>query len=151
MILKERIEQDLKTALLGGDKAKAMLLRGLKSTILNAEIAAGERDKGLSDDKVVDLLKKEVKSRIESADLYVKGGNQERANQELAEKALIEEYLPSQISDDELLKLVDDVIASTSASGPQAMGQVIGAVKQKTGGTADGARIAQAVKERLNK
>lgn len=149
MTIKDRIEQDLKTALLGGDKDKAMLLRGLKSAILNAEIAAGEREAGLSDDKVIDLLKKEVKSRIESADLYVKGGNQERADKELSEKVLIEAYLPVQLSDEELTQIVDEAISSTEASGPQAMGQVIGAVKQKAGGSADGARIAQIVKEKL--
>ncbi len=149
MSIKERIEQDLKSALLGGDKEKATLLRGLKSTILNAEIAGGERDTGLPDDRVIDLLKKEVKSRVESAELYVKGGSQDRADKELSEKSVIEEYLPEQMSDAELEKIVDEAIASTGASGAQAMGQVIGLVKQKTGGVADGARIAQLVKEKL--
>ncbi len=149
MTLKERIEQDLKTALLGGDKDTATVLRGLKSVILNAEIAAGEREAGLADAKVVDLLKREVKSRTESAELYLKGADQQRADKELTEKKIIETYLPAQLSDEELRVLIDDAVKTTSATGPQAMGQVIGLVKQKTGGTADGARIAAIVKETL--
>jgi len=150
MSLKDRIQQDLKAALLSGEKEKATLLRGLKSTILNAEIASGERQQGLSDEKVVELLKKEVKSRNESAQLFKQGGNQDKADQELREKVLIEAYLPEQISDEALNQLVDDALASTPNAGPQAMGQIIGMVKQKAGSTADGARIAQAVKAKLS-
>jgi uncharacterized protein len=149
MEIKQKIEQDLKAALLGGEKEKATLLRGLKSAILNAEIASGDREKGLDDTKIIDLLKKEVKARVESADMYKKGGSQERADKELREKVLIEAYLPAQISDEALAKIVDEAIAKVGQTGPQAMGQVIGQVKQQTGGTADGARIAQAVKEKL--
>jgi uncharacterized protein len=149
MTIKQRIDQDLKSALLNGDKSTTTVLRGLKSAILNAEIAAGERDSGLADDKVIELLKKEVKARNESAELYVKGGSQRRADQELSEKVIIEKYLPAQMDDATLQALVDEAIATTGASGPSALGQVIGMVKQKAGGAADGARIAQLVKERL--
>lgn len=150
MTIKQRIEQDLKQALLGGDKQRAIVLRGVKSTILNAEIASGEREKGLSDDKVIDLLKKELKSRDESANLYSQGGNQEKADQELAEKKLIEQYLPEQMSDEELIVLIEKTIQETGANSPQQMGQVIAGVKQKAGGSADGARIAQIAKEKLS-
>jgi len=148
-MLKARIDQELKKALLAGDKLLPTTLRGLKSVILYEEVAKGVREQGLSDDEIIALLSKEAKKRQESADLYRQGGNEEKAAAELAEKKVIEAYLPSQLSDEELSKLVDETIAELGVSDPSAMGQVIGAVKQKTAGQADGARIAQLVKERL--
>lgn len=150
MNIKEQIDADLKQAMLSGDKVLATTLRGLKSAILYAEVAKGVRDEGLPEAEVIDLLSKEAKKRQESADMYVQGGNQEKADAELAEKKVIEQYLPEQLSDEEILKLVDEAIQQTGASGPQAMGQVIGLVKQKTAGQADGATIARLVKERLS-
>jgi uncharacterized protein YqeY len=149
-MLKERLDQDLKAALLGGDKVLATTLRGLKSVILNAEIATGTRDTGLPDAEIISLFAREAKKRQESADLYKQGGNEERAVAELAEKEVIQKYLPQQLSDEELGEAIDGVIAGMDVSGPQAMGQVIGAVKKTVGSQADGARIAQMVKERLN-
>lgn len=149
-MLKDRIDQDLKKALLGGDKVLATTLRGLKSVILYAEVAKGVREQGLPDEEIIQLLTKEAKKRQESADLYTQGGNDEKAEAELAEKKVIEQYLPQQLSDDDLAGAIDAVIADLGAAGPQAMSQVIGAVKQKVGATADGSRIAQMVKERLN-
>jgi uncharacterized protein len=148
-MLEQQIEQDIKAALLAGDKVKATTLRGLKSTILNVKVAQGKRESGLSDDEVLPVLAKEAKQRQESADMYVQGGNQAKAEAELTEKALIETYLPDQLSEDELKVLIDEAIATTGASGPQAMGQVIGQVKAKTGASADGAVIARLVKEKL--
>ena len=148
-MIKERLEQDLKQALLAGDKFKATVIRGLKSVILYAEVEKGVRDTGLEEEAVVTVFSKEAKKRQESADLYIKGGDQERADKELAEKKIIEEYLPQQLSDEELAAVVQDVVTSLGASGPQAMGQVIGAVKQKTAGQADGGRIATMVKAKL--
>ena len=150
-MLKARIDQDLKAALLGGDKVLATTLRGLKSAILYVEVAQGTRDKGLSDDEIIVVLSKEAKKRQESADLFQKGGNREKAAAELEEKRVIEAYLPERLSDEELVALIDSVIAELAVSGPQAMGQVIGQVKQKTAGSADGAQIAALVKERLSK
>lgn len=149
-MLKQQLEQDLKKALLGGDREKATILRGLKSVILYAEVEKGLRETGLDDEAITALFAKEAKKRQESADLYVKGGDQERADNELREKKVIEEYLPKQLSDEELAVIVDEAISQVSATGPQAMGQVIGAVKQKTAGQADGARIARLVKEKLS-
>jgi uncharacterized protein len=148
-MLKQRIDQDLKTALLSGNKVLATTLRGLKSAILYVEVAKGTREQGLGDDEIITVLAKEAKKRQESADLYIQGGSEERAQAELDEKKVIEQYLPAQISDEELGRIVDEAIAEVGASGPQAMGQVIGLVKQKAGASADGARIANSVKERL--
>ena len=148
-MLEDRIEQDIKTALLARDSHKATTLRGLKATLLNVKVAKGKRESGLSDDEVIDVLAKEAKKRQESADLFKQGGNDAKAADELAEKVMIEEYLPEQLSEDEIIKLIDEVIAATGASGPQAMGQVIGQVKGKAGAAADGALIARLVKEKL--
>jgi len=149
-MLRQQIDDDLKAALLAKDTVKVDTLRGLKSVILYADVAAKKRETGgISDEEVLALFAKEAKKRQESADLYVKGGSQERADKELTEKAIIEGYLPEQLSDDELAKLIDEAIAEQGAEGMQAMGKVIGAVKAKAGNTVDGAKVAQMVKERL--
>lgn len=148
-MLKQQLEQDVKTALLAGDKDRVTTLRGLKSVILYAEVASGKRDEGLTDEEVLTLFAKEAKKRQESAELFQKGGNLEKAAAELAEKQIIEAYLPKQLTDEELNAIVEQVISEFDSLSPQMMGQIIGAVKQKTEGKADGSRIATAVKERL--
>lgn len=151
MNIKSHLDQDLKTAMLAGDKTLTMTLRGLKSVILYAEVASGNRDQALEDSVVIDLFAKEAKKRQESADMYQQGANEEKAQAELAEKAVIEKYLPAQLGDDELAALVDQALTETGVTDMQAMGQVIGKVKQLSQGRADGGRIAAAVKERLAK
>ena len=148
-MIEQQIEQDLKTALLAGESQKVTTLRGLKSVLLNEKVAKGKRESGLTDEEVLPLLAKEAKKRQESADLYVQGGDQVRADAELAEKSIIEVYLPAQLSEAEIAAVVDEVISETGATSPQQMGQVIGAVRAKTAGTADGAVIAKLVKEKL--
>jgi len=148
-MLEQKIEQDIKTALLAGDAQRVSVLRGVKSALLNEKVAKGKRDSGLGDDEVLAVLGKEAKKRQESADLYEQGGDATRQQAELAEKAIIEEYLPEQLGEDEIAKLVDEAIAATGAEGPKAMGQVIGQVKQKAGASADGALIARITKEKL--
>jgi len=149
-MIQDQITKDLKEALLQGDKVKATVLRGLKSVIGYAEVAAGKRDSGLEDKEVIALFQKEAKKRQESADLYLKAGDQERASKELVEKRIIEVYLPAQLSEEEIAKHVDAVIADLGISDNKAMGKVIASVKQRTGGAADGAVIARLVKERLS-
>jgi uncharacterized protein len=149
-MLKQQIEQDIKTAMLAGDKTLVTTLRGLKSAILYIEVAQGIRDSGLPDAEVINLFAKEAKKRQESADLYKQGGNLERAEAELAEKKIIEQYLPQQLGDDELQAIIEEVISDMGEVTPAQMGQIIGAVKAKTAGSADGAKIASMVKERIN-
>lgn len=148
-MLEQQIEQDIKTALLSGDKMRATTLRGLKATLLNVKVAEGKRDSGLSDEEVQKVLGKESKKRQESADLYKQGGDNTRAEAELAEKAIIDSYLPAQLGEDEIEKLIDEVIQQIGAEGPGALGQVIGQVKARAGASADGATIARLVKEKL--
>lgn len=148
--MQEQIERELKTALLGGDKTKAETLRGLKSAILNETIAQNARETGLSDEQLQKILARESKKRQEAADLYQQGGSVDRAAAELAEKAIIDAYLPEQMGEAELAKLVDQAILAAGSPTLQDMGRLIGAVKAKAGGAADGALIAKLVKEKLS-
>lgn len=148
-MLKQQIDKDLKEALLKGKKDLTTILRGIKSAILYAEVAQGIRDTGLSDDEILKILVKESKKRQESADLYRKGGDESRAIAELAEKTVIDAYLPKQLSDEEVKALIESVVTDLQADNMQAMGRVIAEVKTRSQGAADGGRIARFVKERL--
>lgn len=149
-MLEDRLQQDIKTALLAGDSAKATTLRGLHATLLDVKIKEGKRDSGLSDEEVLKVFAKESKKRQESAEIYKQGGSPERADKELAEKAIIDAYLPEQLSEDEVKKLVEEAISQTGASSMADMGKVIGMVKGKAGSSADGSVIAKLVKEQLS-
>lgn len=149
-MLEQKIEQDIKEALLSGDKTRATTLRTVKAVLLNVKVAQGKREQGLSDEEVTQTLIKESKKRQESADLYKQGGNQEKAEAELAEKVIIDSYLPEQLSEAEVTALVDEAISGTGAAGPQDMGKVIGQVKAKAGAAADGALVARIAKEKLS-
>jgi uncharacterized protein YqeY len=149
-MLKQRIEQDLKAALLQGDKQRVTTLRGLKSVVLYAEVAKGAREQGLDDKEIIELFAKESKKRQESAELYKRGNAPDRATAELEEKAIIDSYLPEQLSDEALKQIIETAVTELGADSIQAMGKVIAKVKEETQGAADGGRIAQLVKERLN-
>ena len=148
-MLEQQIEADIKTALLSGDKQRALTLRTIKSALLSVKVNSGKRDSGLTDDEVIAILAKESKKRQESADFYVQGGAQDRADNELAEKAVIDAYLPAQLGKAELETIIDKVITAMGASDAIAMGKVIGAVRAQAGANADGGLIAQLVKEKL--
>jgi hypothetical protein len=150
MTLKQQIDRDLKTALLNGDKQRAMVLRGLKNSILYYEVASNARDTEITDEETMKLLLKESKKRQESADLYSKYNEEERAEAELNEKMLIDAYLPKQLSETELEAIIDEVVQSTGATNIQTMGQVINQVKSKVGASADGAEIARLAQVRLS-
>lgn len=149
MTLKEQLDADIKTALLGGERFRAEVLRGLKAAVLNEEVAQGVRDAGLSDAGIEQIIVKEVKKRADSAAQYEAAGRPELVEAENAEAAVLKEYLPEQLSEEEVKTVIDKTIATLGVSGPQAMGQVIGAVKGKLGSSADGAVIARLVKEAL--
>ncbi len=134
--------------MIAGDKPLVTTLRGLKSAILYAKIAGQSRDKAMSDGEIIAVLQKEAKKRQESADLYVQGGSNEKAQSELFEKRVIEKYLPAQLSEQEVSELVEWAVGELG-NGAQSMGPVIALVRQRAGGSADGALIARLVKERL--
>jgi uncharacterized protein len=150
MSIKEQLEVDLKTAMLSGNKDLTTTLRGLKASILTVEIAKGIRESGLPDTEVIELFGKEAKKRQESAELFTQGGNNEKAAAELAEKKVIEGYLPQQLSDEELQAVVDKVAADMGGITKEVMGQAIGKVRAQVGATADGGRIAAAVKGKIS-
>ena len=150
MSLKDTIQNDLKAAMLSGDRFVADVLRGLKAAVLNDEVAQNKRDMGLTDEEVEKVIAREVKKRAEAAKVYRDNGREELAQPEEQEAEVLQRYLPEQASDDEIRAAVDAAIAETGANGPAAMGQVIGAVKAKLGNSADGATVARIAKEQLN-
>jgi len=147
--LKEQINNDLKAALLGGDRFKGEVLRGLKAAILNEEVAQGKRDDGLDDVAIEQLVAREVKKRNESATIYDGAERPELSKNERDEAKVLAEYLPEQVSEEIITILVNRLITEGSLSGPSAMGQVIGAVKKELGNSADGATVARIVKNAL--
>lgn len=150
MALKSQIDNDVKAALLSGDRFRADVLRGLKAVILNEEVAKNKRDEGLDDATVEQLIAREVKKRLDSVQQYTAAARPELAETESAEAKILEAYLPEQLSEEDIKVAIDDTIGELGVSGPQAMGQVIGAVKAKLGNSADGGTIARLVKEALN-
>lgn len=149
MPIKQLIDQDLKQAMLSGDKTLVTTLRGLKSVVLYVEIAQNNRDIGLDDKAILEVLGKEAKKRQESADLYAQAGDEKRQRAELDEKSAIEKYLPKQMSDDELSAIIEKVVERQGPVSNQTMGKIIGSIKQQTAGRADGGRIAAAVKAQM--
>ncbi len=147
--LKSKLENDLKAALLGGDRFKGDVLRNFKAAILNEEVATGARDTGLADEEIEKLLAREVKKRAESASLYDQAGRPELADNERRESQILATYLPTQLSEDEIKSVIAKKTAELGLSGPAAMGQLIGAVKKELGTSADGATVAKLVREAL--
>ena len=146
MALKEQINNDLKAALLGGNRFSTEVLRGLKATILNEEVAQSKRDEGLDDSVIEQLIVREVKKRNESAVIYDGANRPELSEKERSESKILTGYLPKQLSEDEIIVVVNRIVKELSATNASSMGQVIGAVKKELGSTADGALIAQIVK-----
>lgn len=150
MSLKDKISNDLKAALLSGDRFMGEVLRGLKAVILNEEIVQGKRETGLDDSVIEQLIAREVKKRNESASLYDDANRLELSANERAEAKIMMNYLPTQLSEDDINTVVNRVIGELNATNASQMGQVIGSVKKELGNTADGALIAKLVKNALS-
>mgnify|MGYP006284519235 CR=1 FL=1 len=149
--LKERIENDLATAMKAREETKVSTLRMLKSAIQNAEVA-GDEAIVLTDDQTTAVLRAEAKKRAESAQIYADAGRAEAATKERAELAIIEAYLPAAMSDDDVRAIVEEEVANAAASGAtggKAMGQVVKVVRERVGAGADGGKIAGFVKAAL--
>ena len=149
-MLKQLIEDDLKSAMLSGNSDVTEALKMVKAAILNKEVELGVRDTGLSDDQVIDLLSKEAKKRFESSKVYADAGREDQAAGEKAEYELIKKYLPEQLSDEQLMTAVEQIISEMGDVSVKDMGKVIGAVKSKVGAAADGGKIANIVKQKLS-
>lgn len=149
MELQERLERDLKTALLAGDKKRAETIRGLKNSIQYAAVELKIQKSELKDDQIMALFAKEVKKRQEAIDLYQRVGESGRAADELAEKEIIEGYLPAKLSNDEVQEVVLEELGRIENPTSADMGKIIGQVKGRLGAQADGAVIASLVKQVL--
>lgn len=148
--MQDKLEADLKTAMLGGDKVRTEVIRGVKNALQYEAVAQKASDKKLNNEQIQKVLAREAKKRQEAADIYQKAGESEREAAELAEKKIIEEYLPEQMGEADILVLVKEEIASANSPTMADMGRIIGAVKQKAAANADGATIARLVKENLS-
>ena len=151
MSLKETISNDLKAAFLGGNRFISDTLKGLKAVILNQEIALGKREEGLTDAEVEAVVQKEVKKRRESAEIYTQAGRDELAQKELDEMAILEKYLPQQLSEAEIEALLQQIITEGELIlDAKNQGMFIGRVKKRVGSAADGAVVARVVARLLN-
>jgi uncharacterized protein YqeY len=146
--LKSRLRTDLTTAIKAHDELRTATLRMVLSAITNEEVS-GSAARQLSDDEVLKVLAREGKKRREATEAFTAGNRPELAARERAEGEVIDEYLPAQLSDDELRALVAQAVAQSGASGPQAMGAVMKAVNPLVAGRADGGRVAAEVKRQL--
>ncbi len=142
--MRERIQMAMKEAMKSGDKRRLSTLRLVTAAIKDRDIAAR-----VDDSEILALLQKMIKQRRESAEIYTQGGRQELAEQEAAEIAIIEEFLPQQMSEDEIRVAAKAVIEELGASGLKDMGRVMGALKTKYSGEMDFSKASSMVKEAL--
>lgn len=150
MTLFDQISEDIKKAMLAKDKVALDALRGAKKEFLEAKTAKGS-DGDLKDEQAVRILQKMIKQRKESAEMYSQAGRQELADNEMAQVKVIEQYLPKQMSEEELTAALQLIIQQVGAQGPQDMGKVMGTATKQLAGKAEGKAISMKVKELLNK
>ena len=148
MELFDKISEDIKKAMLAREKVRLEALRGAKKEFLEAKTAKGANGE-LTDEAATKILVKMVKQRKESAKIYTENNRPELAENELAEAAVLEEYLPKQLSAEELDKEIRAIIAETGATGPKEMGKVMGVASKRLAGRAEGRAISETVKNIL--
>jgi len=144
--LRDRIQSDVATAMRSGDALRRDVLRMTQSAAYNLE--KRER-RTLGEDDYAAVLAREVKTRRESVEAFRKGGREDLATKEEAEIAILSEYLPQQLTDDEIQALVDEAVAATGATSARDMGKVMGWLSPKTRGRADGKRVSELVARAL--
>lgn len=149
MALKQKIEGEIKSAMIAKDKVRLTALRAIKSMILLEETKGGFSGE-LSEDEEMKLLTKAAKQRKDSADIYQQQNRPDLLEVELAELAVIQEFLPKALTDDELTLAIQEIINVTGAVSAKEMGKVIGAANKQLAGKADGKAIADKVKALLN-
>jgi len=148
MSLEEKINNDIKSAMMAKDKIRLEALRAVKSAILLSKTEKGGGE-GLTPDTEAKLLQKQVKQRKESAEIYTQQNRPELAEKELAEASVIEEYLPKMLSDVELTAEIKKIIEQVGAKSPAEMGKVMGVASKSLAGKAEGKAIADKVKALL--
>lgn len=150
--LKQQLQEDLTAAIRARDDLRSGTIRLTLAAITKEEVA-GKTARELSEDEVLQVITREAKKRREAAEAFEQGGRTESAARERAEGEVLAEYLPKQLSDEELVAIVTAAVAEAAASGaegPRAMGAVMKLVNPKVKGLAEGGRVAAAVKEALN-
>lgn len=148
MNLFDQVSEDIKKAMLARQKVRLEALRGIKKEFLEAKTAKGAGGE-LSDETAIKILVKMVKQRKESAAIYTENNRPELAQNELEEAAVIEEYLPKQLTPEELKEQITAIVAETGAAGPKDMGKVMGVASKRLAGKAEGRAISAMVKEVL--
>ncbi|MCA9392380.1 GatB/YqeY domain-containing protein [candidate division WWE3 bacterium] len=149
-MLVETITNDIKQSMRDRDEAKTTTLRGLMTAVQYEVLNKGQKKDEASDEDVVTVVSREIKKRKEAIELYQKGERQELADKEKAEIDILSLYLPQQLSEDELRKIVDQVVAETGASSIQDMGTVMKAVMERVKGQADGSMVSNLVRAKLS-
>lgn len=149
MSLFDRISEDIKTAMKARDHVRLEALRGIKKEFIEGKTAPGA-DGTLTDEAAMKILVKMAKQRKESAEIYVGQNRPELAQEELAQAAVIEEYLPKKLSAEELVARLRDIIARVGATSPKDMGKVMGVATKELAGLADGKDISSNVKTLLS-
>lgn len=149
MSLQKQVMDAMKVAMKSKDTQGLQALRAVKSALLLAQTESGAKEE-ISEAEELKMLQKLVKQRKDSAAIYTEQGRADLAEPELAEAAVIEQFLPEQLSEEEITAFVDEAIAQTGASSMADMGQVMGVVNGKVAGRADGKTISMIVKKRLN-
>ncbi|UCS94133.1 GatB/YqeY domain-containing protein [Echinicola marina] len=144
MSLKQSIESEIKKAMLAKDKDRLRALRSIKSLIMLEETKGGEKD--MTEEDELKLLTKAAKQRKDSVEIYQQQNREDLAATELAELEIINEFLPKQLSEEELEAVLQEIIAELGAEGPKDMGKVMGVATKKLAGKADGKMISQRVK-----
>ena len=150
MGLKEKLQSDLTDAIRSQDAVKSGTIRMLLAAITNEEVA-GKSAKVLTDAEVITVLSREAKKRREAVEAYTNAKRDDLANKEKEEAAVIALYLPEQLSEADIKKLITDAIAETKASGPAGMGLVMKVLQPKIAGKADGGVVSLLVKAALSK
>ncbi|MBM2821180.1 MAG: hypothetical protein HW405_940 [Candidatus Berkelbacteria bacterium] len=148
MRLTQQIDVDLGESMKSKDELKTSVLRMLKSALKNWQIA---NKKEPQDADILQVIQKEIKSRKDSIAMYKQGGREELAEKEKSEVEILQNYLPEQLSEDEIREKIKEVISSTGATGPQDMGKVMGPIMAEFKGKADGTTVSQIVKEELSR
>lgn len=148
-MLKNQIQEDLKNAMLSKDESRLSTIRMLKSAIQYFEIQKGGAGYEATDEDVIEVVGREIKKRRESIELYEKGNRQELADKEKQELEMLQVYLPEQLPEDEIRKIVDDAVSHANASTIADMGKVMGIVVPQTKGKADGQLVSSIVREKL--
>ncbi len=148
--MRDALNSELKTAMKAGNKRRVETIRLINAAIKDRDIEARGQGKTVGETDLLSLLQKMIKSRRESLDIFTKAGRDELAKQESDEIAIIEEFLPKQMTDAEVDAAINDAIDATGAASIKDMGKVLGALKTKHAGRMDFAKASAAVKARLN-